>query len=81
MIPTALADWSLPILKELMARHVFEDEQFDFKEGLPDARDEKAKDRLRKTCSAFANTEGGFLVFGVSDAKDLLPAARLRICP
>jgi predicted HTH transcriptional regulator len=60
-----------------MGRHVFEDEQFDFKESLPDSRDDKAKDRLRKTCCAFANTEGGFLVFGVANATSLSAHKRL----
>jgi predicted HTH transcriptional regulator len=77
MIPTALSDWSLAILLELLERHVFEDEQFDFKEALPDPRDDKAKDRLRKTCCAFANTEGGFLVFGIANATSLPARDRL----
>jgi hypothetical protein len=77
MIPTTLSDWSVAVLIELLERHVFEDEQFDFKESLLDPRDDKAKDRLRKTCSAFANTEGGFLVFGVANAASLSPRKRL----
>jgi hypothetical protein len=44
-----------------------EPETFDYKERLPDSRDESGKKRLRKECCAFANSSGGFLIFGVKD--------------
>jgi hypothetical protein len=69
MVPRQLDHWTIDELALLLEKGVFEDESFDFKEKLPDARNEKDKDRLRKTCAAFANSEGGFLVFGISDAK------------
>ncbi len=39
--------------------------------------DNGAKRRLKKSCAAFANSEGGFLIFGVSDDREASPEARL----
>ncbi len=69
MIPRRLTDWTLNVLAGMLKRGVFEDETFDFKEMLPDSRNNDGKDRLKKTCAAFANSEGGFLVFGVTNSK------------
>jgi len=69
MIPRLLADWTLDALAGMLEKGVFEDESFDFKEMLPDGRNSEDKDRLKKTCAAFANSDGGFLVFGVSNSK------------
>ena len=69
MIPRTLGEWTIDALTFLLEKGAFEDEAFDFKEMLPDARNDKDKDRLRKTCAAFANSDGGFLVFGVTDTK------------
>jgi len=77
MIPRQLSDWSVDALSAMLEKGIFEDESFDFKEMLPDTRNDKDKDRLRKTCAAFANSEGGFLVLGVSNLK--VASARDRI--
>ena len=69
MVPKTLEEWSLAALKDLLARGTFEGETFDFKEMLPDSKGEKAKGKLRATCAAFANSVGGFVVFGVSDNR------------
>ena len=68
MLPTSLDDWTLNVVIELLQTGAFESEHFDYKEMLPHSGDQGAKDRLRKTCCAFANTDGGFIVFGVSDS-------------
>lgn len=77
VIPKMLEDWSLPELWRVLTTRIFESDRFDFKEALPDARNDQAKLRLRKTCCAFANSAGGFLVFGVKDEKELDVEARL----
>ena len=77
MIPQQLSDWSIESITEVLITGRFETETFDFKEKLPDARDEKAKERLRKTCCAFANSDGGFIVFGIIDDKSKPPEKRL----
>ncbi len=69
MIPDVLDRWDMGLVQELISKGIFESEQFDFKEKLPASRDEQSKRRLRKTIAAFANSGGGFLVFGVSDNK------------
>lgn len=77
MIPLLLNEWSVDVLEHLLEKSVFEDDSFDFKEMLPDSRNEKEKDRLRKTCSAFANADGGFLVFGVTNNRNIPSRARI----
>lgn len=71
MIPETLEGWDLRAILSLLAQGVFESDRFDFKESLPDPRNEPEKLGLRKTCAALANSAGGFLVFGVKDQKDL----------
>ena len=63
------SDWSLPAIVELLTRRMFETDKFDYKQSLPHAQDENGKDRLRRVCCAFANSDGGFLVFGISDDR------------
>jgi len=78
MLPQVLSDWSIDVVIELLATGSFETELFDFKEMLPHSRDESAKTRLRKTCCAFANSNGGFIVFGILDDKSKTPTERLK---
>lgn len=77
MIPTQLSEWTLDTLRQLLITHAFETDRFDFKEKLPDSRIPPEKDRLRRTCAAFANTLGGFIIFGVADDRTLAPDDRL----
>ena len=77
MIPKALSHWTLEVVSELLSKGYYESEEFDFKEQLPDVRDDPGKGRLRRTCCAFANSDGGFLVYGVSDDASKSPEDRL----
>lgn len=77
MIPTALEGWNLDVIKGLLAQGVFESDLFDFKEKLPHKSDQEEKARLAKACCAFANSEGGFLIFGVKDDNGLSSIDRL----
>jgi hypothetical protein len=77
MIPRQLEDWTVDALVDLLARGVFEPESFDYKEALPHPRNEQDKSNVRKDCCAFANTLGGFLVYGVKDDRTLPMNARL----
>ena len=56
---------------------MFESDRFDFKEMLPLKKAEPDKIGLKKLCAAFANSDGGFLIFGVKDNKDLSAADRI----
>ena len=59
--------WDLQKLKEWLDDPVTqENDQFDFIENLQQ-RDEKAKLRIRKKFCSFANTNEGFLFFGITD--------------
>jgi predicted HTH transcriptional regulator len=77
MIPKSLTEWSIPGITNLLIQGYYETEFFDFKEMLPPSRDDADKIRLSKSCCAFANSSGGFLVFGVKDDKSLPPTNRL----
>jgi Putative DNA-binding domain len=67
MTPRTLREWTVPVVEEIVARSLFETDEFDLKVALPDSRNEKDKADLRADCCAFANSSGGFLVFGVED--------------
>jgi hypothetical protein len=67
--PTSLQGWTAPILISLLERGLHEPEAFDFKEMLPRPNDTTGKERLIRTCAAFANSSGGFLIFGVKDSS------------
>ena len=69
MIPTSLDGWTIDVVRELLARGYDEGDRFDFKEMLPQRGDQKGRLRLAKSCCAFANSQGGFIVFGVVNAK------------
>lgn len=71
MIPRTLQEWTLDTINGLVQKRVFESETFDFKEMLPHSNDRGAKTRLRKLCAALANSEGGFIIFGVADKESL----------
>jgi len=71
MVPDVLEEWNIDTLRNLLTKGYFESEAFDFKETLPRSTDESGKLRLVKTCCAFANSGGGFLIFGVSNNGSL----------
>ena len=77
MTPQSLTDWTVEGLQTLLTSGVFEVDRFDFKEMLPPPRDRLGKERLVKTCAAFANSSGGFLVYGVKDGRGLPAEERL----
>jgi predicted HTH transcriptional regulator len=77
MIPQSLNEWTIDTVSTLVIKGVFEDEIYDLKEMLPHSRNSDEKERLRKSCAAFANSSGGFLVFGVKDSKQLTPSERI----
>lgn len=61
--PSSLKEWNFEIIKNLVEKNYSETEIFDFKSNLqPSIKQE------RIVC-AFANTSGGFLIFGVGDTK------------
>lgn len=77
MLPQTLPEWSIDVVVALLTTGSFETEHFDFKKRLPYYKDEPSKTRLCKTCCAFANSNGGAIVFGIVDDKSKAPPERL----
>ncbi len=77
MIPKSLTEWSIPAITNLLIQGYYETEFFDFKEMLPHSKDEAGRIRLSKSCCAFANSSGGFLIFGVKNGVSLSITDRL----
>jgi predicted HTH transcriptional regulator len=68
--PTALQDWTLDYITSLLTQGAFEPDSFDFKETLPHSKNASDKLHLRKTIAAFANSGGGFLIYGIKEDRD-----------
>jgi hypothetical protein len=69
-VPTALSEWTLPVIQQLLAAGCVEDGRFDWKEMFPVSKDVGGRDRIVRAATAMANAGGGFLVFGVRDKGD-----------
>jgi hypothetical protein len=67
-VPLDLDGWTAEVIETLAATRVNEDQRFDFKSGSM-ARNPQAVNQISKAVSAFANSDGGFLVFGVDEKK------------
>lgn len=62
-IPQTMDDWNFEIIKEMIDMKIEESDYFDFKLKLN-------KDIDKIACS-FANTDGGFILFGIADLKQI----------
>jgi hypothetical protein len=71
MIPNNIDDWNYQLIENLVKDGFFETDKFDLKEDIPHKNDKNGRERLEKSVCAFANTEGGFLVFGIKDDRSL----------
>lgn len=67
MIADSLEDVDAALLKEICEQRRSESPTLDFKAKLPDSRAPESKTELIKDVTAFANTEGGDLVFGIAE--------------
>jgi len=66
-IPKSVGDWTLSLVEALVDAEYFETDWFDFKEFLSNNKEPRHGERICITACAFANANGGFMVFGVSD--------------
>jgi Putative DNA-binding domain len=66
LIPRSLSEWNYDRVKELVDRGYLEDDAYDFKLAMKSS-DPKLIDKIRILSCAFANTDGGFIIFGVED--------------
>lgn len=63
-IPKSLDDWTYDIIEGLINKKITENYDFDFKLDLPHT------DVLTDLCCSFANTDGGFIVFGIKEENN-----------
>ncbi len=71
--PNRLVDWDLDLIKGLLSQGYDEATWFDFKSTIS----ESGAERLRSVIASFANNEGGFLIFGITNDKKLSGKKRL----
>ncbi len=58
--------WTFQLIRQLVDQGYLETDYYDFKAEL-NGKDPEHNQRLTKTACAFANTRGGFIVFGIRD--------------
>ena len=73
MIPTNLNDWNISAVEAVAASGVAENDLFDLKADLQRA------EHQRKAVAAFANTRGGYLVFGVDDERHIVGVKNVEL--
>jgi Putative DNA-binding domain len=65
--PARLEEWTLALVGEIAASGISENDWYDLKGNL-----QGQAEHQRKAVAAFANTQGGFLVFGVTNDRQVL---------
>ena len=68
---------SLAQLNVALETGMLEDIEVDFKEMLPDKRNNSDTERLTDLCCAFANSSGGLIIFGVKDDRSISANSRI----
>src|SRR5712691_8785927 len=66
MIPSSLSDWNLAAVQTVAESGTAESDIFDLKADLQPA------EHQRKIVAAFANTRGGYLVFGIDNNRQVV---------
>ena len=83
-IPQDLGQWTYETVLGILQHHDYEPGRFEYKEVLiPSApasapAPEKHKENIRKAACSMANTEGGYILFGVKD-RAAEPASEKRV--
>lgn len=67
-VPTSIDGWTYEVVEKLVEEGYLETDFYEFKEFL-NTREPGFKQRLTDTACAFANTKGGFIIFGIKDLK------------
>lgn len=82
ILPTSLDEWTYKTVLEVVRTYEFEPASFDYKEVLSatnkEHRNEHNNSICRTTC-AMANTDGGFILFGVKDRRQVVVNPTERI--
>ena len=77
---TNLSEWTVEWIKNILDNDQGEESFFDFKEGI-NSQDPKHLHNIRKAVTSFANTSGGFIVFGIKDKANASGWNRLSGSP
>src|SRR2546430_2628274 len=82
-LPDDLNMWTIDTVIKIVEEHEFEPGIFDYKSVLNATGDEKHKkehrDSIRRTVCSMANTDGGFILFGILDRKQEVTPSEKRI--
>jgi len=76
-LPLIISGWTLEIIERLVDQGYLETDFYDFKPEL-NSKEPKHIQRLTTTACAFANTKGGFIIFGVKDLAGGNRAGRIE---
>lgn len=81
-IPDRLEDWGYDTVVEIVKTHELEPAQFDYKDVL-NVPDQEVRESIRRTVCSMANTDGGYILFGIQDRKLNVhsPVDRIRGIP
>lgn len=67
-LPPRLEDWTIDTVENIVKKYAFEPGTFDYKAVLnPTGPNQNYIASIRRTACSFANTGGGFILFGVKD--------------
>jgi hypothetical protein len=76
-LPLTIEGWTFEIVEQLVDQGYLETDFYDFKAEL-NSKEPKHLQRLTTTACAFANTKGGFIIFGVKDLAGGNRAGRIE---
>lgn len=71
-LPDNIDDWTIGTITDILHEGYYETNTLEFKEDIS-----ADNGRIGKTCCAFANTNDGVLIFGVSDNRNLKHMERI----
>jgi hypothetical protein len=80
-LPNNLNLWTIDTVINIVKEHEFEPGLFDYKSVLhaTGSKQNEYVDSIRRTACSMANTDGGFILFGVLDRKQQLTSVEERI--
>lgn len=70
MLYKRIEDFTIDYIQQLVTEQVAESKNLDYKRELP-LKTEESKINFLKDITAFANTDGGFIIYGVSESKGI----------
>src|SRR2546426_2681258 len=80
-LPIQLEEWDWETVINIVKMHEFEPGHYDYKDVLHPTgqKESEYNDSIRRTACSMANTDGGYILFGVLDRKKSVSALEARI--